>query len=561
MNKRRIKYGAASLLLSVSSLFVLAPQAAHAAAISWDGEGADNKFSTAANWAGDVAPSNGDSITFPYAVLFAVCENISLENDLDANAVTFAGISFTGTRPDSCYSSVTITGNELKVSGDISANEIDEYINPIQVNVPITAVVPIEIQLIRSSSTLSIGSNTVALIASGFDGGFSGSGKLYIGGYESVRGAGGCSAVSSQGDSSNFTGAITAVDYGAISIIGQPTSLAQRASSITKLSAGYLNFQLDNGQDMSYDKPLTFNGGTASANQNYDNDCNAPTSAKTVTVNSDVTFTAETTFYLSKANINFAGTVTGKEFVKIAEGQTGTISFAGAESVKSSEKVTTVSDTTTCTSFYNVAANSKVIVNADCASKLTSFTVETPLEVSGTIAGAGTLPPVKIKNGGHIAPGNSPGCLTTNGLTFEQGSTYDFELGGTDACTGYDQIIVNGATALGNGTLSLTLYNNFVPTTGQSYTIISNDGTDAVTGTFSGLVQGATFTQNGVTYSISYTGGDGNDVVVTVTGVTATAAAPNTGLAQLTSNPVTALFGTILVAAGAVIARRNFARK
>ena len=44
-----------------------------------------------------------------------------------------------------------------------------------------------------------------------------------------------------------------------------------------------------------------------------------------------------------------------------------------------------------------------------------------------------------------------------------------------------------------------------------------DDDTDAVSGTFTGLAENATFTIGLVTYRISYTGGTGNDVVLTVT--------------------------------------------
>ena len=60
------------------------------------------------------------------------------------------------------------------------------------------------------------------------------------------------------------------------------------------------------------------------------------------------------------------------------------------------------------------------------------------------------------------------------------------------------------------------------PAIGDTFTIINNDGSDAVTGTFDGLAQGATITDGNVTFTISYTGGNGNDVVLTTTDVTYT---------------------------------------
>jgi hypothetical protein len=58
-----------------------------------------------------------------------------------------------------------------------------------------------------------------------------------------------------------------------------------------------------------------------------------------------------------------------------------------------------------------------------------------------------------------------------------------------------------------------------VPAPGQTFVVVNNDGADAVTGTFNGLPEGATipnFLGSSLSASISYTGGDGNDAVLTV---------------------------------------------
>ena len=53
------------------------------------------------------------------------------------------------------------------------------------------------------------------------------------------------------------------------------------------------------------------------------------------------------------------------------------------------------------------------------------------------------------------------------------------------------------------------------PAIGSAFMIIQNDGIDAVVGNFAGLLQDATFVLGGMTLQISYTGGTGNDVVLT----------------------------------------------
>ncbi len=170
-------------------------------------------------------------------------------------------------------------------------------------------------------------------------------------------------------------------------------------------------------------------------------------------------------------------------------------------------------------------------------------------KLRGTGRITGTL---TVMSGGEVLPGNSPGCMSAGSTTYS--GTLTAELGGTTACSGYDQLQVTGSLTLNNATLDVPLYNSYVPSVNSVYTIITNDGSDAVSGTFNGLAEGASFSSNGHSYKISYVGGDGNDVTITYLG-TATqvptniqspnpaqaaaaaapanpAATPNTGLAK-----------------------------
>ena len=157
---------------------------------------------------------------------------------------------------------------------------------------------------------------------------------------------------------------------------------------------------------------------------------------------------------------------------------------------------------------------------------------------AGTLSGTGTVgDTVTIKAGGTLAPGNSAGALDTSNLVLNTGATLAIEIGGTAPGVGYDQVRVFGSVTLA-GTLSISPLNNFTPESGTTFVVIdnnngnpqgfdgiNNDGDnqvdeadealDAVSGTFAGLAEGATFTQAGFRYSISYRGGDGNDVVLT----------------------------------------------
>ena len=117
--------------------------------------------------------------------------------------------------------------------------------------------------------------------------------------------------------------------------------------------------------------------------------------------------------------------------------------------------------------------------------------------------------------GTHV-PGASPGVfVVSGGYTLSSSSTLNIEIEGTDGpgmASGHDQVDVTGTVDITGATLNVT--GGHTPAAGESFIIINNDGSDAVTGTFNGLAQFATVTLNTVDMLISYSGGDGNDVVL-----------------------------------------------
>ncbi|MFN8354756.1 MAG: BspA family leucine-rich repeat surface protein [Spirosomataceae bacterium] len=133
-------------------------------------------------------------------------------------------------------------------------------------------------------------------------------------------------------------------------------------------------------------------------------------------------------------------------------------------------------------------------------------------------------------NGGTLLldPGTSPAAVkpTFNGTdvtasTLSFGSDLAIVINGTISgnSTGstYSQLTVAGAVNLTG--VDLVLSGAHSPILGQTFTIVDNVGTDAVSGTFSGLAQGAyisNFLGSSLSAQITYVGGDGNDVVLTV---------------------------------------------
>jgi uncharacterized protein with beta-barrel porin domain len=133
---------------------------------------------------------------------------------------------------------------------------------------------------------------------------------------------------------------------------------------------------------------------------------------------------------------------------------------------------------------------------------------------NGMINGGVTVGP-----GGVVNPGASIGAFTTAGLLlFDTGSVYGLEidsgLGTADQVSAVNVTIGTGVNLYGQEIGTSTL----LPV-GFQFRIIDNTSSNATAGFFAGLEQGAQFGVGGNLFSISYTGGDGNDVVITSLGI------------------------------------------
>ena len=110
--------------------------------------------------------------------------------------------------------------------------------------------------------------------------------------------------------------------------------------------------------------------------------------------------------------------------------------------------------------------------------------------------------------------------------------------------TGYDVVAAQGSLTLGGATFSLSL--GFAPSVGQVFMILDNDAAEPVVGTFAGLPEATIFTAGGATFHISYKGGNGNDVQLSVLPVTPTligTASPSVDLGGAINDTGTLNFG------------------
>ena len=150
----------------------------------------------------------------------------------------------------------------------------------------------------------------------------------------------------------------------------------------------------------------------------------------------------------------------------------------------------------------------------------------------GTLTGAGKVLNVNNSTGGTINPGVPLGKLTVdNQLNLASTNTYLTTINGSSQGT-YGQTKIKGFVNLNNANLAFVLNANLQ--VGNQLTLL-DIGTGALGNfTFNGapLLQGGSFslTANGFTtaFSINYRGGDGNDVVLTVTAVSPYTAPPGT---------------------------------
>lgn len=136
----------------------------------------------------------------------------------------------------------------------------------------------------------------------------------------------------------------------------------------------------------------------------------------------------------------------------------------------------------------------------------------------GTLGGTGIVGRITATAaGGTLAPGTSAGRLLSSNVVLNSAVTFAVELNGTNAGVDYDQLGVRGTITLASAALSLSVSNGFNPPIGTTFLILTNDAADAISGTFAGLPQGGRLTNNLIVFAISYTGGDGNDLMLTVT--------------------------------------------
>ena len=162
--------------------------------------------------------------------------------------------------------------------------------------------------------------------------------------------------------------------------------------------------------------------------------------------------------------------------------------------------------------------NNGTVIISNASKKLiddgSNFTNENIFKGDGLVEN-GDGNDVLFSSGSTVAPGTSTGTLTFDESLDISGVTLEIEIEGAND---YDKIIVNnGIATIGELEITgaiLSLSGSYVPVGGEEFMILEKTSAGAIDGTFSGIPEGTVIMFNGGSFTITYQGGDGNDMAM-----------------------------------------------
>jgi filamentous hemagglutinin family protein len=181
----------------------------------------------------------------------------------------------------------------------------------------------------------------------------------------------------------------------------------------------------------------------------------------TYTTTSDYTYLYNTQFNNQKTT-TATGTVNVNQNLWFAATDSNN---AGTFNIASAKELRYTSGTNTSNGLINLGTDGKVASNTNWTN-------------NGTISGTGTVDVGSFStftNQGFLSPGG-PGAASTLNITgnlvLGANSTVEFEIGGVNAGTDYDRLVVSGAATVG-GMLTGLLINGYTPAVDQSFDILT----------------------------------------------------------------------------------------
>lgn len=550
MKLKRLATFVATFAISAIGYSLINTASASAATLGWTGAAGNNQFYTAGNWEPAQAPAAGDILIFPGSV------NGTIDTTPPQNSPTFNTIQFLE------GSDVTFSSSSQHLVASTVLLDRNTYVSIDQIQIAEIGQSGVGLVGIGEDSTLFVRDRLLqsALEMLVDTHGGQGSGTLILDRYQPstsdqiITVSNGLSLVFGAGKNGDTSPRTVRIETGSILASESAGILGSSVTEITENSILILPEGFSTGKNMiignnasilaeknsSESGTITLSGGVK-VGTNVINEDGKSTVAKYSSGNDKINLLL--TGNVSGGKIVPESGSLGSVIINPASGKTNTSVMPNGET-KPATKTVTITDQNI--DYVEVFGNNIVIINGKRG--------ETTVHPGGILKGKGTVGILDVLSGGRVAPGESPGILNAGNTTFESGAFFEAEIAGTTVGAEYDQLKVTGTVNLGGATLDTKLINDFKPKSGDAFTIIDNDGTDAITGTFKDLPEGTTFTIDGTVFKISYVGGDGNDVVLTVQSVPG---APNTGMKLLSGNPLFTL-GLTTISAGAlfILARK-----
>jgi hypothetical protein len=465
-------------------------------AVSWTGVAGDNNWDTPGNWSTDSVPGSGDDVTIDIAA-----------NVVHSNSVTDSINSLTSTEP------LTISGGTLSIA---SASTIG-------------GALTIDGGTLTGAGNVSV-SGLVTLTA----GTLSGASELNANGGMLINPTGG--NFNLDGRTVNNAAGQTATWTGSLDDFIEASDGSVFNNLGTFLVDGLALYEDSNvGAASSFNDLGSFITTTNTANVGFNVLFNVPGGSVDVKDNSQL-------------DLDAGGTVSGAVFNTESSGDLdlGNYVFDTATTISGSGNL----ELSAVVLPGNYTFTGPIYLEhgtAQIDSSLAQSSVNLGDAGDTTLSGTGTVG--AISGEGDVSPGDGPepGILNAQGdvdleAEDDEGGEANFTvlLNGPTAGTGYSQLNASGQVDLDGCDLDASL--GFTPADGEQYTIIKS--TVPIVGTFDGLPQGASLTIGNTPFTISYHGGDGNDVVLTQT----IAAAPVVTGISPTSGP--AAGGTLVTITG-----------
>jgi autotransporter-associated beta strand protein len=211
---------------------------------------------------------------------------------------------------------------------------------------------------------------------------------------------------------------------------------------------------------------------------------------------------------LGRHNLSIGGNNLSSKFAGVIS-QTGSVTKVGSGNV-------TLSGANTYSGGTTIRNGSLLIANTSGSATGSGAVTVQHGRLGGLGVIAGSVSVGTGAGGAFLLPGDRKtlGILTIQSLlTLSAYATYDFAINSSQVASdavAAQGVTINSATLLyaDNGTATLP--------PGTVFTVISNTSADPIVGVFNNLPDGAIVTVGGNTFQASYSGGDGNDLTLTV---------------------------------------------